>query len=126
MEDTYRQFTQARSRADERGIAWRMTFAEWWSVWEPHWARRHLDRLCLCRNGDVGGYELGNVHIATAAENSAEWGANRRAATRRKVAEPVEPAGPTWKDQQRSAERAAFMDALRAAGARHGGGHQPD
>ena len=116
MDDTYRDFAAARTRADTRGIAWRMTFAEWWAVWEPHWPRRHLDHLCLCRNGDEGDYAVGNVHIATVRENSAEWAENRRAAIKARPEPPSKPDGPTWHEQRREAERAAFVEALHQSG----------
>lgn len=53
-----------------------MTFEEWLGLWEAsgHFHERgsRPDQYCMARNGDQGGYEVGNVRIVTCAENQAE------------------------------------------------------
>ena len=68
------KFDQHRRGAAERGIAFKMTFAEWWGLWEPHWERRGKGSqdMCMCRTRDEGAYEVGNVRIATNKENAQE------------------------------------------------------
>lgn len=65
-------FLRQRAHAERRGIPFRLTFEEWWSVWEPHWARRDKEHLDMCRMRDLGAYELGNVRIDTHEANTAE------------------------------------------------------
>jgi hypothetical protein len=55
-----------------RGIAFELTFAQWWQIWEPYWPDRELFNLMMCRNGDAGPYAVGNVRIATARANARE------------------------------------------------------
>lgn len=55
-----------------RGIACNLTLDQWWALWAPHWPRRLLDDLCLCRTADTGAYSLGNVRIDTRAANNIE------------------------------------------------------
>ncbi len=76
MNGTLASFKAHRDSADSRGIPFRFTFAEWWAVWEPHWARRHFDKLYMCRKGDVGDYAVGNVSIKTRSHNAQDWQAN--------------------------------------------------
>lgn len=113
MDGIHRAFTASRASAEARGIAFRFTFLEWWQVWEPHWARRHLDKLCMCRNGDEGDYKLGNVHIATASQNSAEWAENSRK-TRKALS--VIPSGDSLKKRIQEQELAELLNALRQTG----------
>lgn len=62
-----------KTNAAGRGIEFKLTFEEWWSVWEPHWQENIHGIKCMCRTGDKGAYELGNVRIDT-------WGNNYREA----------------------------------------------
>jgi predicted transcriptional regulator len=85
--DTYRQlrdsfepkaspflrYTEQRRNARVRKIPWRMTFAEWWGIWQTSgkWtARGRGNGYCMARRGDVGPYAVGNVEIITTKENS--------------------------------------------------------
>lgn len=63
-----------RSQAGRRGIAFTLTFDEWWAIWEPHWEKRGSggQQMCMCRTRDEGAYALGNVRIATNKENRQE------------------------------------------------------
>jgi hypothetical protein len=59
--------------AARRGIGWELTFEQWWALWEEsgHWLERGKGQgYCMCRNGDVGPYAVGNVSIALSRENS--------------------------------------------------------
>jgi hypothetical protein len=74
----YKQFYMQRTHAAQRGIAWLLTFAMWWSIWQ-HSGRYFLrgrgrGRYCMARFGDKGPYAVGNVHIVTNEQNQAEMG----------------------------------------------------
>ena len=55
-----------------RKLVWSLTLEEWWTLWERsgHWNERGVGRgYMMCRVGDQGGYEVGNVFIGEGAEN---------------------------------------------------------
>ena len=54
-----------------RGIEFSLTFDEWWSLWAGKWELRGKGggKYHMCRNGDAGGYTLGNVYVATSEQN---------------------------------------------------------
>lgn len=55
-----------------RGIEFRLTLMEWWDIWDKsgHWADRGNGRgWHMCRVGDQGCYEVGNVFIGEGVEN---------------------------------------------------------
>jgi hypothetical protein len=93
LPDPWAKYRQQQAGAAKRGIEWRLTFGEWWSLWEPHYANRGRKKtqLVMCRTLDSGPYELGNVRIDLACNNGherkmsrfAKWGCrythNRRA-----------------------------------------------
>jgi hypothetical protein len=60
-------YTQHKSNAKTRGIEFRLTFDEWKQIWvdSGYWNQRGrgADKYCMCRIGDVGCYEMGNVFI---------------------------------------------------------------
>jgi hypothetical protein len=64
-----RFFNQQKNNSKRRGIKWKLTLWQWWSIWEEseHWDERGRGKLkyCMCRKGDVGAYEVGNVFIET-------------------------------------------------------------
>lgn len=62
-----------KTNALQRGIEFKLTFDEWWSVWEPFWVIDQHGKFCMCRTNDEGPYEIGNVRIDT-------WGNNIREA----------------------------------------------
>lgn len=68
-----RAFSHQRTAAiGRRGIEWKLTLPEWWAIWEEsgHWHQRGIGRgYMMCRKGDVGPYEVGNVFIAPGFEN---------------------------------------------------------
>lgn len=62
-----------RRNAINRGIEWNMKLWDWWQVWylSERWEDRGREKgqYVMCRFGDVGAYELGNVYIATSDHN---------------------------------------------------------
>jgi hypothetical protein len=69
-------FSRQRAAAGQRGIAWCLAFAEWLSVWTDSgkltMRGRGKGKYVMSRNGDAGGYEIGNVSIKLATDNSRE------------------------------------------------------
>lgn len=111
LRDPRSLFTAQRCSAERRNIPWRFTYGEWWELWAPHWDRRVPDNLQLCRNGDCGGYEVGNCHIASAEVNLQEYRENVRAKTAKAIAE-----GYSLAELVESVERAALTEALDVCG----------
>jgi len=66
---------QKRS-AKKRGIAWELSFEEWWKLWEEsgHWDDRGTgtSKYCICRLNDYGPYKIGNIRIDTNSTNGKE------------------------------------------------------
>jgi len=62
-----------KSNARTRGIAFFLTFEEWLAIWiesgKLDQRGRGAEKFCMCRNGDIGSYEVGNVFIGTGREN---------------------------------------------------------
>jgi hypothetical protein len=79
----FRAFKEQRINARNRGIAFDLTFAQWWAIWTASgkWSSRGkaYDRYVMTRPGDQGGYTVGNVIIKTLRENFTEHHARRRA-----------------------------------------------
>lgn len=71
-----RAFEMQRKSAQNRAIDWRLTFAQWYAIWQTsgklHLRGRGMGRYCMSRLEDSGAYELGNVHIQLSSENSQE------------------------------------------------------
>ena len=69
-------FLSQRNNAAKRGIAWRMTLAQWRDVWTAsgkyELRGRGVGKYCMSRLLDDGGYAVGNVHIQLTQENSRE------------------------------------------------------
>ncbi|RVD76844.1 MULTISPECIES: hypothetical protein [Pseudomonas fluorescens group] len=57
-----------------RKVEWKLKFWEWWQVWveSGKWEERGrgAEAYCMCRVGDEGAYEVGNVYISTILHNS--------------------------------------------------------
>lgn len=67
-----RRFECQRKSAKVRGIEWRMTFKEWWTIWQEsgHWHERGRGKgYCMARYGDTGPYSADNVEIITIGQN---------------------------------------------------------
>lgn len=71
-----RAFTLQRYGANMRGIAFKLTFEEWWDIWvlSGHWPDRgcRKGQYVMARFGDVGPYAVGNVRIISVEENRSE------------------------------------------------------
>jgi DNA-binding CsgD family transcriptional regulator len=76
-----RAYASQMRNAARRGIGWELTLWQWWTIWQQsgHWPERGRGSgYVMCRKGDLGPYAVGNVFIATAAENSSEGQRFRR------------------------------------------------
>ena len=68
--------------AKKRNVPFNLTFEEWDNWWLSHGVDRNVprtfvkDSLCMCRKGDVGPYELGNIYCATLEQNGKDKIAN--------------------------------------------------
>lgn len=69
-----RAFCSQRNGARLRGLEWNLKLWDWWMVWQKSgkWDERGRarDSYVMCRLGDAGAYEVGNVYIATLRHNS--------------------------------------------------------
>lgn len=66
-------FTTQRYNSKFRNIEWKLTLWQWWTVWcdSGKWEQRGRGRsYMMCRFGDAGPYEMGNVYIATGVHNA--------------------------------------------------------
>jgi hypothetical protein len=68
-----KKYTQHKSNATQRCIPFLLTLEEWTLIWleSGKWEQRGrgADKFCMCRKGDIGPYEVGNVFIGTGREN---------------------------------------------------------
>lgn len=72
-------FQRQRVSARKRQVHWGLSFLEWWALWATsgRWPERGRGfGYAMCRVGDVGPYQIGNVFIATGSENTT-WGAQK-------------------------------------------------
>jgi hypothetical protein len=74
--DYKRFYNVQKGDAKRRGVAFLLSFDEWFNIWEKS---GHLDergafsgQYCMARFGDRGAYEMGNVRICTVNENHSE------------------------------------------------------
>lgn len=74
------KFEHQRQRAKVRGIAWELSFEQWWAIWERSgkWALRgrKVGEYVMARHGDAGPYSVANVSIKLASQNNSEAHAN--------------------------------------------------
>lgn len=70
------KYAEQKRRAKARGVPFLLTFNEWWAIWtlSGKWPKRGntRGRYCMCRKGDLGAYEVGNVYIGTWSQNTAD------------------------------------------------------
>lgn len=66
------KYMMHKHRAKQDGVKFNISFGDWLSLWEPYLYREDGVRYCMCRTGDSGAYEIGNVRIDTAANNNRE------------------------------------------------------
>lgn len=67
-----RAYQHQHTAAHRRDIEFKLSLMEWWDIWDVsgHWSDRGLGRgWQMCRKGDLGAYEVGNVFIGEGAEN---------------------------------------------------------
>lgn len=68
-------FYAQKGAAKQRGVEFKLTFWEWWTIWQKSgkWLSRGRSSTgyVMCRIRDKGGYEVGNVYIARLSHNSA-------------------------------------------------------
>jgi hypothetical protein len=85
--DPVTAYMQQVAGAEARGIDFRLTFDQWWELWEPHYKMRgnKKGQMCMCRLHDEGAYEVGNVRIDYLKANIAEAGMGRRIQTASKA-----------------------------------------
>jgi len=67
-----RAYNVQKRRAKARGVGFSMSFDEWCWFWNGHWDKRgnKPDQLAMCRKGDKGVYEIGNIYLDTNRNNS--------------------------------------------------------
>lgn len=74
------KYRSHRQNALARDIPFRLTFAQWWRIWQRSgkWEQRGTDsdQYCMARPGDRGAYEIGNVVIVLNYENRTERNQN--------------------------------------------------
>jgi hypothetical protein len=66
-------YRMQKSNAKTRKIPFLLTFEQWLEIWNAsgkiHLRGRGAEKFCMCRNNDIGPYEIGNVFIGTGREN---------------------------------------------------------
>ena len=74
FKDPLYAYLQHKATAKQRGIGFLLTEMEWWNLWAPHYHERGLRKgqKVMCRTGDSGPYELGNVRIDLFVNNVRE------------------------------------------------------
>lgn len=114
------RYTEHRASAKRRGIPFRLTFDEWWSIWlaSGYWEERGKRRgqFVMARPGDVGAYEVGNVFITTTEDNTREemLGKKRTAETKQRMS--LASKGNThWLGKRHTTETKLKMAAIRKA-----------
>lgn len=69
-------FEGQRKSAGGRGIGFELTYEQWLQIWldsgHLHERGRRRGQYVMARNGDIGPYALGNVHITTQEGNNRE------------------------------------------------------
>lgn len=67
-------FNSQRQNAKSRGVEWKLKIWEWWQIWQQSgkWEDRGRGKgkYVMCRFGDTGAYDTGNVYIATFEHNT--------------------------------------------------------
>ena len=66
------KYVASKMHAKQRGIEFKLSFDEWMWFWNGHWDKRgtFAKQLCMCRKGDKGAYEIGNIYLDTNSNNS--------------------------------------------------------
>lgn len=73
LPEGWKSYMQQRRNAHRRGIAFHLSFEEWWDIWQAsgHWHERgkRVGQYGMARLGDRGSYIVGNVAIVTTGDN---------------------------------------------------------
>jgi hypothetical protein len=103
MRDIFRKaYTQQKSNAKGRGIAFLLTFDEWKQIWveSGKWEQRGrgANKYCMCRFGDQGCYEFGNVFIGLGKINVRDGNLGKADSeeTKRKKSESLKGKAKPW------------------------------
>jgi hypothetical protein len=75
-----RRWQEQKWRARNRGIPFRLTYQQWRDWWLAELAKigsdarrgRQLGEWLMCRPGDAGAYELGNIYCGDRKQNAAD------------------------------------------------------
>jgi hypothetical protein len=71
--DFNKPYQQHKANAARRGIDFLLTVEQWTQVWieSGKWSMRGrgADKYCMCRIGDAGAYEIGNIYIDLGRNN---------------------------------------------------------
>jgi len=67
------RYKQHKAKSKQRGIAFLLTFDEWWDIWytSKKWPLRGNlpGQFAMCRLDDAGPYAVGNVYIGEVRRN---------------------------------------------------------
>lgn len=92
LPDPWERFVDNVETAERRGIAWMLSFKEWWTLWKPYYHERGPRRgqKVLCRYLDQGDYRIDNVRVDLGVNNGVEKGvANRMKSQTRSARGPT-------------------------------------
>lgn len=67
------KYKMQERNAQARGIPFLLSYEQWLAIWidsgKLNQRGRGAEKFCMCRNGDDGPYQVGNVFIGTGREN---------------------------------------------------------
>lgn len=72
----HHKYREQKHNSNNRGIEWKMTFGEWWFIWQQSgkWELRGRGTgYVMARFADSGPYEVGNVEIVSGSDNQSEY-----------------------------------------------------
>lgn len=76
------RFIEQKRNAAHRKIEWKLTFKQWWGIWDKSgkWGSRGTlaSQYVMGRRNDIGPYSVSNTYITTAGDNISSGLAFRR------------------------------------------------
>jgi len=82
MKSIKEKYWAQKSQAKNRGIEFKLTFDQWWDIWQTSgkWEERGRNKgqYVMSRFNDCGAYEINNVFIQTNANNNRDAAPNRK------------------------------------------------
>ena len=75
MNRAKQKYNNHKQNAKYRGIAFEITFDEWYNWWLSNGVDKHQEHdhnknsLCMCRYNDAGPYKLGNIYCDNRSAN---------------------------------------------------------